>query len=566
MLNSYLNQQETKEEFFERLKALGVTEESLNYFCFSSPIMKSFGTNHQNLYACAILEPKDTLDSITKMLKNAIDLVSSGAGLSVYLGNIRPIGSFAGGSEQIKTDGILPIITMLDSLVTAIKQQHFRDGAGVVWLPIDHFEILDFFSLIDETHPRPHITPLKTLHTGIVITPSFLYALENDLDFQLQLPLQYRAKYPSDVRMSSSKTSIKARVLFKRLQTVMVKKGHPFIFFRNHESDVTCPNLCCEVLLPTSKDEMALCSLATVNLLPFCLDLKTSKDSEERCFTQKIDWIKVTSSQKLQEEEALLRWNRDGLRNVVLDLIQTLRRLRSIDEYQPSYAPLKKLDVGVGFMGIIDIVNILILTTLSSPEKPLCGRNILGGEEIIGLLKANIFDFFKIFLDILSSIKQLYPNERIFAIAPNVYTSLITGVSNGIMPRKAPVYTKRLKGKEFKLECPCLNHPMFLEGKKFLFYETTMFEDFSCSKISETKQEFLWRLVGEFYKVIDQGISFSRYVQHTTLTNSDIFEKTEIQTFLSLSKKVKTIYYTHVVDTVNLTVNSNCNFCESCSL
>ena len=181
MLNSYLNQDETKEDFFERLKPLGVTEESLNYFCFSSPIMKSFGTNHQNLYACAILEPKDTLDSITKMLKNAIDLVSSGAGLSVYLGNIRPIGSFAGGSEQIKTDGILPIITMLDSLVTAIKQQHFRDGAGVVWLPIDHFEILDFFSLIDETHPRPHITPLKTLHTGIVITPSFFTIGSNSL-------------------------------------------------------------------------------------------------------------------------------------------------------------------------------------------------------------------------------------------------------------------------------------------------------------------------------------------------------------------------------------------------
>ena len=78
-----------------------------------------------------------------------------------------------------------------------------------------------------------------------------------------------------------AKKQLKARYLFKSIINSQWETGTPYILFKdavNNKSNqknlgvIKCSNLCTEIMEYTSKDEIAVCNLASVVLPKFVKD------------------------------------------------------------------------------------------------------------------------------------------------------------------------------------------------------------------------------------------------------------------------------------------------------
>ena len=113
------------------------------------------------------------------------------------------------------------------------------------------------------------------LHHGVLVTDSFMRAVETNSDWAL--------KSPKDGIVQST---VSARNLWIRLLTARVETGEPYIIFidtvnrlipQHHKLaglNVKTSNLCSEITLPTGidkegKDRTAVCCLSSLNLETF---------------------------------------------------------------------------------------------------------------------------------------------------------------------------------------------------------------------------------------------------------------------------------------------------------
>ena len=170
-----------------------------------------------------------------------------------------------------KTSGIIPFIKVMDSLTMAISQGSLRRGSAACYLPIDHPEIEEFIEMRRLTGGDPNRKALN-LHHGVLISDSFMRAVETDE--------QWALKSPKD---GAAQSTVSARNLWIRLLTARIETGEPYIIFidtvnrlipQHHKLaglNVKTSNLCSEITLPTGvdkdgKDRTAVCCLSSLNV------------------------------------------------------------------------------------------------------------------------------------------------------------------------------------------------------------------------------------------------------------------------------------------------------------
>lgn len=316
MLNSrcqiYLNEGETLFDLEKRLQPITINNSKWllgNTYCYSTPIMRGYGVSNLSPFACVIITPSDTLQSLSTAFQRFVHYTSAGSGISLYLGNIRSIGSFCNKDQLVH--GIMPFVRMADATICAIRQDSMRDGAGIVWLNVDHPEIESFLEIGD---PK---SPIQKLKTGVVITNKFMQSVKTDKEIILQNSREYYEKYPK----CNSRKRINAKLLLNKIAAARLRKGNPSIFFQR-DTKVMCPNLCCEVLLDTREHEIEVCCLATVNIFEFMQNTKLDKDE---------------------------------LYNLMSALVEKLQEIR-----KSSYIHGGK-SVGVGIAGVFDAINSICL-------------------------------------------------------------------------------------------------------------------------------------------------------------------------------------------------------------
>ena len=278
------NREEKAIEFYELLS----TQKLLS----STPTLLNSGRVRNQNSSCFLLTVQDDLENIYKTYSDIALLSKYAGGIGVDFTNVRASGSMIKGTNG-KSLGLIPFLKVLDSSAAAVNQGGVRKGAVAAYLEVWHRDIFDFIAskyvTIDENRRCPNI------HTVAWIPDLFMKRLINNEDYwTLFSPAdvpdlhglygsEFEKRYKEyEGNPDTPKESVSIRKLWEEIIVALLGKGfgHPWITFKDpsnimspqkHVGVVNNSNLCTEILLPTSKDETAVCNLASINLAQFIL-------------------------------------------------------------------------------------------------------------------------------------------------------------------------------------------------------------------------------------------------------------------------------------------------------
>ena len=238
------------------------------WFMPATPVLSNGGTTRGLPISCYLNSVEDSLEGIKQTWNENVDLASKGGGIGTYWGNVRGIGEPVGLNG--KTSGIVPFISVMDSLTLAISQGSLRRGSAAVYIDVHHPEIEEFLEIRKPSGDFNR--KALNLHHGVLLTNEFMRAVKSDQEFSLRSP-----------KSGQVTKSVDARALFQKMIETRLATGEPYLVFIDHVNDalpdhhkklglkVSTSNLCSEITLPTGIDHLgndrtAVCCLSSLNL------------------------------------------------------------------------------------------------------------------------------------------------------------------------------------------------------------------------------------------------------------------------------------------------------------
>jgi len=263
------------------------------YFTHATPTLFNSGGRYPQLSSCYLLQCPDDLSKIADTFGSIMLISKWAGGIGVNLSDIRSNGSIIK-SNGGKTNGIIPLCKVLESLARYVNQAGKRQGGIATYLETWHGDIEDFIDLRKNTGDEN--LRARDLFLGLWVCDEFMKAVELDTDWYLMNPNEclglteswgdnFKKLYWDYVSQGKYVKKIKARELYNKITTSQFETGMPYIMFKdtiNKRSNqqnlgtIKNSNLCSEIVEYSSPDEIAVCNLASISLPKF-IDLETNK-------------------------------------------------------------------------------------------------------------------------------------------------------------------------------------------------------------------------------------------------------------------------------------------------
>lgn len=267
----------------------------------STPTLLHAGLLRPQLSSCFLSTVEDDLINIFKSFSDSAQLAKWSGGVAVDWSNIRACGAMI---DSIKTEsqGVVPFLKINSDVVAAINRSGKRRSAAVVYLETWHLEIEDFIDLRKNTGDERRRT--HDINTANWIPDLFMKRVIADGQWTLFSPEETPdlhhiygkafekryVEYEELVKLNAIKMhkTISARGLWRKMLSRLFETGHPWITFKDacnvrspqdHVGVVHSSNLCTEITLNTSAEEIAVCNLGSVNL---ACHVKDGKLDEEK--------------------------------------------------------------------------------------------------------------------------------------------------------------------------------------------------------------------------------------------------------------------------------------------
>src|SRR5690348_6958410 len=109
-----------------------------NWLCPASPVLSNMGTDRGLPISCNSIHVGDSVDSIFMKSRELAMLSKNGAGVGIYLGDIRGRGAPIKGNGV--SEGIVPWARVYDTVTISVNQGSTRRGASAVYLPLEHLD------------------------------------------------------------------------------------------------------------------------------------------------------------------------------------------------------------------------------------------------------------------------------------------------------------------------------------------------------------------------------------------------------------------------------------------
>ncbi len=274
------NKEERAIEFYNLLSSFD--------FMSSTPTLFNSGTLRPQLSSCYLTTVPDDLDGIFAAIKDNALLSKYAGGLGNDWTSVRAMGSRIKGTNG-KSLGVVPFLSVANATAVAVNQGGKRKGAVCGYLETWHKDIEEFLELRKNTGDERRRT--HDMNTANWIPDLFMKRVVNDQEWTLFSPDEvpdlhdlygeafekaYTA-YEEKARKGKIRNTktISATSLWRKMLGMLFETGHPWITFKDacnlrspqqHAGVVHSSNLCTEITLNTSKDEIAVCNLGSVNL------------------------------------------------------------------------------------------------------------------------------------------------------------------------------------------------------------------------------------------------------------------------------------------------------------
>ena len=254
----------------------------------STPTLFNSGTLRPQLSSCFLTTVPDDLHGIYGAIQDNAMLSKWAGGLGNDWTQVRALGSYIKGTNG-KSQGVVPFLKVVNDTAVAVNQGGKRKGAVCAYLETWHLDIEEFLELRKNTGDDRRRT--HDMNTANWIPDLFMKRVAEDGDWTLFSPAdatdlhdlygrafeqRYEA-YEEQTRTGELKLfkRVKAAELWRKMLSMLFETGHPWITFKDtcnvrspqqHVGVVHSSNLCTEITLNTSKDEIAVCNLGSINL------------------------------------------------------------------------------------------------------------------------------------------------------------------------------------------------------------------------------------------------------------------------------------------------------------
>lgn len=257
-------------------------------FMASTPTLFNAGTLRPQLSSCFLTSVPDDLDGIFKSVKDNALLAKYSGGLGNDWSRVRGLGARIKGTNG-ESQGVVPFLKVANDTAIAVNQGGKRKGAVCAYLETWHVDIEEFLDLRKNTGDDRRRT--HDMNTANWVPDLFMERVEKDGDWTLFSPDEtpdlhdlygpaFKKAYEAYEKKAAEgqikiHRTLRAKDLWRRMLTMLFETGHPWITFKDpcnirspqqHAGVVHSSNLCTEITLNTSDDEVAVCNLGSVNL------------------------------------------------------------------------------------------------------------------------------------------------------------------------------------------------------------------------------------------------------------------------------------------------------------
>jgi len=551
----------------------------------STPTLFNSGTKRPQLSSCYLTTIPDDLDGIFGAMKDNALLSKWAGGLGNDWTSVRAMNSYIKGTNG-KSQGVVPFLKVANDTAVAVNQGGKRKGAMCAYLETWHLDIEEFLDLRKNTGDDRRRT--HDMNTANWVPDLFMKRVEEGANWTLFSPgetpelhdltgkafeqkyAEYEAKAAAG-NMDQSK-SIPAKELWRKMLTMLFETGHPWITFKDscnlrspqqHTGVIHSSNLCTEITLNTSADEIAVCNLGSVNLARHMKDGKLDQEKVKQTVSTAIrmldnvidiNYYSVDTAKNsnmkhrpiglglMGFQDALYLQNIPYCSNEAVEFADRSMELISYyaihasTELAKERGSYKTFDGSLWSQGILpkDSLKILIENR---------------GSQYINVDESETLDWETLRKKVVGDGMR---NSNVMAIAPTATISNITGVTQSIEPTYQNLYVKSNLSGEFTIVNPHLVRKL----KELSLWDDVMINDLkyfegSLSQISripddikklfstafEVEPKYIVESASRRQKWIDQAQSLNLYIN-----NAD-GKKLDITYRMAWYSGLKTTYY-----------------------
>ena len=254
----------------------------------ATPTLFNAGTVNGQLASCFLMGiNSDSIVGIYDALKDTALISKNSGGIGIHIHDVRARGAEIAGGTGI-SNGIVPMLRVFNNTARYVDQGGGkRNGSFAIYLEPWHLDIHDFLQLrknqgFEEVRARD-------LFYAMWIPDLFMKRVQENGKWTLMCPHacpglsdvygdDFEELYTKYESMGLGKEVDAQEIWFSILES-QTETGTPYILFKdscNKKSNqknlgtIKSSNLCCEIVEHTSKDETAVCNLASISL-PACV-------------------------------------------------------------------------------------------------------------------------------------------------------------------------------------------------------------------------------------------------------------------------------------------------------
>ena len=552
----------------------------------STPTLFNSGTIHSQLSSCYLTTVPDDLKGIYDALGDNAMLSKWAGGLGNDWTPVRGMGAHIKGTNG-KSQGVVPFLKVVNDTAVAVNQGGKRKGAVCSYLETWHLDIEEFVELRKNTGDDRRRT--HDMNTANWIPDLFMQRVMNGEKWTLFTPNEtpdlhdltgaaFKKRYEEyekeakEGRINVSK-EVEAEELWRKIISMLFETGHPWITFKDacnlrspqqHTGVIHSSNLCTEITLNTSPDEIAVCNLGSINL-PNHLDEKGNLNEKklEKTINTAIrmldNVIDINYYAVPQAENSNLKHRPIGLGIMGFQDALYIKELPYSSEEAITFAD-ESMEM-VSYYAIKASSNLAVeRESYSSFEGSLWSKGILPLDSIEILKKDRGEEFIEVdtssrldWEELRKIVKtQGMRNSNVMAIAPTATIANITGLTQSIEPTYSNLFVKSNLSGEFTI----INMHLVDALKKVDMWDEVMVYDLknlngSLEEISrvpdqlkkifatsfEVEPKWLIEAASRRQKWIDQSQSLNLYVSEPNGKKLDVMYK------MAWLRGLKTTYY-----------------------
>jgi ribonucleoside-diphosphate reductase alpha chain len=498
---------------------------------------------------------------------------------------VRALGSYIKGTNG-KSQGVVPFLKVANDTAVAVNQGGKRKGAMCAYLETWHLDIEEFLDLRKNTGDDRRRT--HDMNTANWVPDLFMKRVELDANWTLFSPgeapdlhdltgLAFEKRYEeyevlaAEGKMDQHKT-IPAKDLWRKMLTMLFETGHPWITFKDscnlrspqqHIGVIHSSNLCTEITLNTSNDEIAVCNLGSVNLPQHMKDGALDQEKVKRTVTTAlrmldnvidINYYSVDTAKNSNLKHRPVGMGLMGFQDALYmqdspycseEAIEFADRSMEVISYYAIHASselAKERGTYPSYDGSLWSQGIFPKDSIDILEKNR-------GSEYIKVDRSETLDWDQLRAKVK---KDGMRNSNVMAIAPTATISNITGVTQSIEPTYQNLYVKSNLSGEFTIVNPHLVRKL----KALDLWDDVMINDLkyfegSLSQISripedvktlfstafEVEPQYIVEAASRRQKWIDQAQSLNLYIGNANGKKLDLTYR------MAWYSGLKTTYY-----------------------